>query len=74
MMHHVGAGEAGDGVIFAEINSLFRTDLLTHAAENAADHVDIEFLGIFFDLGEPVRRRNFARNNFDGAWWTDELA
>src|SRR5437773_4619352 len=74
VMHHLSAGESSNGVIFAKINSLFGTDLLAHTAENAADHVDIEFFGIFFDLGEPVRRRNFARNNFDGARRTNELA
>src|SRR6266487_5633687 len=74
VMHHLSAGESGNGIIFAKINSLFGTNLFAHAAENAADHVDIEFFWIFFDLGEPVRRRNFARNNFDGAWWTNELA
>src|ERR1700732_1071492 len=46
VMPHLFAREAGDGVILAQINRLFRTHLLTHAAENAADHVDIEFLRI----------------------------
>ena len=55
VMHHVSTGESGDGVIFAELNSLFVTDLLAHAAEDAANHVDIEFFRIFFNLGEPVR-------------------
>src|SRR5947207_11617518 len=73
VMHHLSASESGNGIIFAKINSLFGTDLLAHTAENAADHVDIEFFGIFFDLGEPVHRRNFARNNFDCARWTNEL-
>src|SRR5438094_2251185 len=74
VMHHLSAVESGNGIILAEINSLFGTNLLAHTAENAADHVDIEFFGIFFDLREPVCRRNFARNDFDGAWWTNELA
>ena len=63
VMHHLFARESGDGVIFAQKNRLFRTNLLAHAAENTADHIDIEFLGILLDFGEPVGRWNFARNN-----------
>src|SRR5438067_13546188 len=74
VMHHVGAREAGDGVIFAQKNCLLRTNFLTHPAVNAADHVDIEFLRKFFDLGEPVGRSNFASNNFDRARRTNEFA
>src|SRR4029077_15831150 len=36
VMHHVGAREAGDGVIFAQINRLLRTNFLAHPAINAA--------------------------------------
>src|SRR5262249_24411271 len=74
VMHHVGAREAGDRVIFAQKNRLLRTNFLTHPAINAADHVDIEFLRKFFDLRETVSRRNLAGNNFDGARRTNELA
>src|SRR4029077_10456145 len=73
-MHHVGAREAGDGVIFAQINRLLRTNFLAHPAVNAADHVDIEFLRKFFDLCESVGRRNFSGNNFDRARRTNEFA
>src|SRR5258705_3537257 len=55
VVHHVFACESGDGVIFSQINRLLGTNLLTHSAENAADHVDIEFLGIFLHLGETIR-------------------
>src|SRR5215470_834120 len=48
VMYHVGAREAGDGVIFAQKNRLLRTNLLAHSAVNASDHVDIEFLRKFF--------------------------
>src|SRR5436190_20778205 len=71
VMHHLGAGEAGDGVIFPQKNRLLGTDLFAHAAENAADHVDIEFLGVLLDFGEAVVRRDFVRNNFDRARRTD---
>src|SRR5215467_11649027 len=74
VMHHVSAGEAGNGVILAQEDRLFRAYLLAHAAENAADHVDIEFLGIFLNLGEAICGRDFARDNFDRAWRTNEFA
>src|SRR5262249_41904102 len=67
VMHHVGAREAGDGVILAQKNSLLRTNFLAHPAENAADHVNIEFLRKFLDLGETVGCSNLTRNNFDRA-------
>src|SRR5437762_12498894 len=56
VMHHLGAGEAGDGVIFPQKNRLLGTDLFAHAAENAADHVDIEFLGVLLDFRSEERR------------------
>jgi len=74
VMHHVSTSEAGDGVIFAQKNRLLRANFLAHAAVNAANHVDIEFLGKFFDLGKAVGRRNLAGNNFDRARRTNEFA
>ena len=74
VMHHVGARETGDGVIFAQKNRLFRTNFLAHPAVNAADHVDIEFLRKFFDLRETVGRRNLAGNNFDRARRANKFA
>src|SRR6188472_2159475 len=73
VMHHIGAREAGDGVIFAQKNRLLRTNFFAHAAIDAADHIDIEFFRKFFDLGETVGRRNLVGNNFDCAWWTNEF-
>src|ERR1700693_4665700 len=74
VMHHLLARESGDSVIFAEKNRLFRANFLAHAAENAADHVDIEFLWIFLDLGEAVGRWNFPGNDFDRTGRADEFA
>jgi len=74
VMHHVGPREPGDGVIFAQINRLLRTNFLTHPAINAADHVDIEFFRKFLDLGKAVCWRNLAGNNFDRARRTNEFA
>ncbi len=73
-MHHVFTRESGDGVIFAQEDGLLRADLFAHAAENAADHVDIEFFRVFFDFGETIGGRNFAWHHFDGARRTDEFA
>src|SRR4029453_2232059 len=65
VMHHVGAGESSDGVVFPQKNGLLGANLLTHPTKNAADHVDIEFLGVFLNFGEAIDRRNFTGNNFD---------
>src|SRR5207244_10266865 len=47
VMHHLLARESGNGVIFAQKNRLFLANFLAHAEENAAIHVNIDFLGIF---------------------------
>src|SRR5205085_5477627 len=73
-MHHVGAVVAGYGVIFPEINGLLRANLLAHAAVDAADHVDIEFLRELFHLGEAVLLGKLPGNDLDGARGTDEFA
>jgi hypothetical protein len=74
VVNHICARESGNRIILAQKDRLLGTDLLTHPAENAADHVDIEFLGIFFDFGETGGRRDFAGNNFDRARRTNEFA
>src|SRR6476620_3900570 len=74
VMHHVGAREAGNGVIFAQINSLLRTNFLAHPAVNAADHVDIEFLRKFLDLRETLSRWNLAGYHLDRPRRTNEFA
>ena len=74
MMHHVSPREAADGVIFAQENRLLRTNLFTHSAIDAADHVDIEFLRELFDFGEAVAWRDLTGNNFNRARWTNEFA
>jgi len=43
VIHHFRTAFAGHGVIFAEEDGLLRADFLTHAAVNAAGHVDIKF-------------------------------
>src|SRR5947207_15067339 len=49
VMHHLSAGESGNGIIRAEINSLIVADLFVHTAENPADQVVVEFSGICLD-------------------------
>src|SRR6266496_3336860 len=53
VVHHLLTGVAGNSVIFAQENRLLRTNLFAHAAVDAADHVDVELLGIFFHFGKP---------------------
>src|SRR5262245_22121619 len=74
VMHHFGAREACDSIIFPQKNRLLRTNFLAHPAVDAANHVDIEFLRKFFDLGETIGRSNLAGNNFDRARRTNEFA
>jgi len=74
LMHHFPAREAGDGIIFSKKNRLLGANLLAHPAENAADHVDIELLRIFLDFGKAICGRDFAGNNLDRAWRTNEFA
>ena len=74
VIHHLLAGEASDGVIFAQKNRLLRANFLAHAAIDAADHVDIEFLRVLFHFGKAIFRRNLARDDFDGARRADEFA
>src|SRR6267143_58165 len=74
VMHHFRAREASDGIILAQINRLLGANLLAHPAENAADHIDIELLRIFLDFGEAICGGDFAGNDFDRTWRTDEFA
>ena len=74
VVHHLGARQPGNRVIFAQENGLFRADLLAHSTKNAANHVDIEFARILFDLAEPIFRRNFAGFDLDCARRTNEFA
>ena len=73
-MNHVFAGGAGDGVVLAKVDGLLGADFLTHAAVDTADHVDVEFLGSFFDFGPFVITGDFAGDDFDGLGRADEFA
>src|SRR5438270_535077 len=60
VVHHFGPGKPGNRVIFAQKNRLLRANFFAHAAEDAADHVDIEFAWKFLDLSETIIRRYFT--------------
>ena len=55
VVDHLGAGDAGDRVIFPQEDGLLGADFLAQAAVDAADHVDLEFLRPLLDLGELDR-------------------
>src|SRR5213078_2609960 len=74
VMHHVGSRKTGDRVVLAQKNRLLEANLFAHSTKNAADHVDIERFRVLLDFGEPIGWRDFARNNFDRAWRTNEFA
>ncbi len=74
VVHHLLPGQAGDGVIFAQEDGLFRANLFTESAIDAADHIDLEFLWKFLDLAPSVFLRNFSGMNGDRARRTNELA
>src|SRR6266496_3398626 len=74
VMHHFRAREARNRIVFTEKDRLLGANLLTHPAENAADHVDIERFWKFLDFGEAICWGNFARNNFDRTRRTNEFA
>jgi len=74
VVHHLGAGQSGNRVIFAQENGLFWANLLAHAAKNAANHVDIELAWILFHLAETIFGGDFAGFDLDCARRTNEFA
>ena len=59
------AGKAGEGIVVLKENRLFGTDLLAKAAEDAPDHVDLEFPGGFFDVAGLRRTSGARRSNLN---------
>src|SRR6266480_13303 len=74
VVHHFRTSEPGNGIIFAQKDCLLGANLLTHPAENAANHVNIELARILLDFAEAIFGRNFARFDFDGAGRANEFA
>ena len=73
IVDHVLASSACHDVVGSEIDGLLGADFLTHAAVDAADHVDVELLGAFLDLGPLVSARDFTGRDFDGFGRADEF-
>ena len=73
VVDHLGSGESGDGIILAEVDCLLRTDLLTEAAVDTTDHVDIESLRALLDLAPPLIFRDFLGLDGDGARRTNKF-
>ena len=69
----LGLVRGGEQVILAHEDGLFRAGFLTHAAVDAAEHVDLEFLGRFFHLA-PGAFLDGAGGDGDGAGRADEFA
>jgi len=74
VVDHFGAGEAGDGVVLQQEDGFLGADFLAEAAVDAADHVDVEGLGRFFNFGEGGVEGNFAGMDADGAGRADKFA
>ena len=74
VVDHVGAFEAGDEVVFAQIDRLFWADFFAHAAVDAAGHIDLEFERALFDFGPSIIRGDFRGCDFDRLGWADEFA
>ena len=73
-MNHLGAGEAGDGIILAEVDRLLGTDLFAEAAIDATDHIDIECLRAFLHLAPALVGGNFLGMDGDRAGRANEFA
>src|ERR1017187_5684024 len=75
VVNHLRAACAGERIILLQENGLLRPDFLAEAAEDAAEHVDLEFerhlLGVR-TVGQGTGRA--GRNNFDRLGWADEFA
>src|SRR5438067_10568200 len=74
VVHHFRTSEPGNGIIFAQKDCLLGANFLTHPAENAANHVNIELTRILLDFAEAIFGRNLARLDFDGAGRANEFA
>lgn len=74
VVNHFCARGAGDEIVLAEEDGLFRANFFTHAAVDAADHIDIELTGAFFDFCPFIIGGDFRGGDFDCFWGADEFA
>src|SRR4051812_40159634 len=65
VVDHLLAGVAGHRILLLQEDRLLRADLLAHAAVNAAQHVDFEFLRRAFDVRVVRTGWNLPRRNPD---------
>src|SRR5437870_12504016 len=75
VVNHFLAARAGERVVLHQEDCFLRADFLAEAAENAAKHVDLEFLRHLLRVWAVSELPDRARwNNFNGLWRTDEFA
>src|SRR5687768_18575057 len=74
VVDHVRTAQAGDGVVLAEENGLLGADFLTHAAVDAANHVDVELERPLLDLCPWIVGRDFRGDDLDRFRRADEFA
>ena len=73
VVYHVFSGCACDKVFFAEVDCLLWADFFTHAAIDAASHVDIKFLRTLLHFCPLIISRDLTGNDFDGFRWADKF-
>ena len=69
----VFAGCACDKVFFAEVDCLLWADFFTHAAIDAASHVDIKFLRALLHFCPLIISRDRTGKDCDGFRWADKF-
>src|SRR6266446_6611955 len=74
VVDHFLAARAGQRVILHQENGFLGAYFLAVTAEDAAEHVDLEFLRGFLDVAGFGRAPRPRRDDTNGFWWTNELA
>ena len=75
VVNHLSPAQPGERVVALEENGLLRTDFLTEAAEDAPEHVDLEFLGHLLRIATVGGLSLGAgRRDLDGLGRTHEFA
>src|SRR5262245_52438800 len=75
VVNHLRTARAGERIIFLQENRFLGTDFLAEAAEDASQHVDLEFLRHLFRIGtvSDLARRT-GRRDLDGFRRADKFA
>src|SRR5438093_155424 len=75
VVNHLRAARAGERIILLQEDGFLRADFLAEAAENAAKHVDLEFLRHLLRVRAVGRlARRTGRRDLDGLGRADKLA